>query len=394
MKTIELPNDFRDALPIVAKAAPHARAWVPILQTILITASCDDGLAARATDLEVSCAYVTHVEVPEGPEGCRDWAVALDARMVADFAADAKKKGLRVSLTFAQSAEASYATLATVDRTVRLESLLTENFPPLVHVTNKVVASASLPFVELREAYLRVSSCAAQKPVHGGTYIEFWTRGLTDVLAQPGLAFTSTDGYGAAHTVVAVRKTLFVNNEHSAILPGCLRKMMMALPKKFEKETSDAVIEVSASLASINIAGYNVVARLVDGHYPNVRGIVPKVSDDCTIEISPSALVDAVKNTGDLTDKQRTIAMESKDFGATVTISCDGSTSAVNCRSGIAGHYAFPRTLLNASNLLRVLGSFDPHAPIIIAYTGALKVLAFLQGKSLALLMPLSAPTY
>jgi len=224
---------------------------LPILDNFLFEIE-KDSLTISASDLETT--MITHLSVKAEETG----AIAVPARIVLDylktlpeqpltFTVDESSLGIEISSSYGKSKVAGYAA---------------NEFPRNPEMEE--ATSVSMPADVLSEAIHKTIFATGNddlRPVMSGIYCEF---------SNDGLRFVATD----AHKLVRyTRSDSKAEKTSTFIIP---KKPLNLLKGALGSTAADVTMEFNPSNVKISFDDTVLIARLIDGKYPNYEAVIPK----------------------------------------------------------------------------------------------------------------------
>ncbi len=224
---------------------------LPILDNFLFELN-KDSLKISASDLETT--MITNVSVKAEEQG----AIAVPAKLLLDylktlpeqpltFTIDEKTLGVEISSSYGKS---------------KLAGFSADEFPknPEMEDASQVTVSADI----LSEAIQKTIFATGNddlRPVMSGIFCEF---------SSDGLRFVATD----AHKLVRyTRKDAKADSTASFIVP---KKPLNLLKGVLGSTTSDIEMEFNGTNVKLSFDEHVLIARLIDGKYPNYEAVIPK----------------------------------------------------------------------------------------------------------------------
>jgi DNA polymerase III subunit beta len=247
------------------------RNTVPILGNILCSVSGRE-LSLCATDLEVGIKIVLPVESK------KDGKITLSAKHFLDIVKELPSKDLVIGKT-----ENGWVEIVCGKSKFKVVSLPAEEYPSLPSFEDKAYfeAKAEALIDMIDRTQFAVSTDATRYHLNG-VYFEPIQNGL--------MRMTSTDGH----------RLSFVDTE--LFLKGPELKRGVIIPKKGLSELRKLLSEAGTSVGLAFERGYvfgklgttYLFIRLIDGEYPDVRGVIPKQIEQ-TVRMSREEFNSALK---------------------------------------------------------------------------------------------------
>jgi DNA polymerase III subunit beta len=249
-----------------AQRATSSRATLPVLSGLRLALSGDE---LRLTGSDLDLTITTEVRV----SGDDDGVAVLPAKFVVDIVRSLEGGAVEIDT------DGDAARISAGRSNFRLHTIPADEFPNLVEPTGEKVVLTAADLAEGLRQVVKAASRDESRPI------------LTGVLLAAegqGLRMVSTDSYR-----LAVRD-----------LPGntALREGQTVLvPSKALDELSRVLVddtEVTLVLgerdASFQVGTFRLTTRLIEGEFPNYRGLIP-TSQSNHLVIARAALLEAVR---------------------------------------------------------------------------------------------------
>lgn len=295
MKFIVTSTDLLKHLQIVSGVLASNNT-LPILDNFLFELN-KDNLKISASDLETT--MITQVSVTAEEQG----AIAVPARLLLDylktlpeqpltFTIDEKTLGVEISSSYGKG---------------KLAGFSADEFPKNPEMEDP--ASVTVPSEVLSEAIQKTIFATGNddlRPVMSGIFCEF---------SSDGLRFVATD----AHKLVRYSRTdNKAENTASFIVP---KKPLNLLKGILAATTSDVVMEFNDSNLMLKFDEHTVIARLIDGKYPNYEAVIPKDNPNHML-VSRTALLGSIRRVSIFSNKT-THQVRLKISGSELSISAE-----------------------------------------------------------------------
>jgi DNA polymerase-3 subunit beta len=361
-------KDIASAVAAASKVV-NAHTTMPILSNVLLSAK-KGRVSVRATDLELTLENAFSADVAE--EG----ACTVPARLFSGYLANLPAAQLEMHGT------ASRATLKCERSNYEFFALPAEEYPPLPD--GKSADQFRVDAKAFREACSAVTFAASSEEARGavlmGTLLEIDGSKLTLV---------ATDGYRLARRELALAEP--TKGASRLIVPArALGEVVRAAGGGVIEAT---VLGGQANQLVFNTGDMKVIARLVDGQYPNYQQVIPKEFDK-----------KVVASTEKLLASLRRAEVVAGDRASMVKLAMDGSSLVITASSDTAGtayeeidveRAGDPLTIaFNAKYLVEILNHVETDT-VAMSFLGALNPAALQPGsgaltdKQLYILMPL-----
>jgi DNA polymerase III subunit beta len=344
-------KDIASAVGAASKVV-NAHTTVPILSNVLLTAS-DAGIRIRATDLEITLEQGFPAEV--GDAG----SITVPAKLFSDYLANLPPGIMELSGTPAR------ASVKFERSNYDFHALPPDEYPPLP--SSQKGASFAIDAKHFREGVGAVVFAASSEEARGavlmGTLLE---------IAGDSLTMVATDGYRLAKWQTTLARGI-ENGPLKYIVPS------RALSEVARNLGSSDLVEIAAlgpagNQLSFATATTSIIARLVDGQYPNYGQVIP-AQFDRSVTANTAALIGGLRRAalvaGDRANmvklavaNQQLIITASSDIAGNayeeleVEQTGDDLTIAFNAKylSEILGHVDSPQAVLE------FLGPLSPAA--------------------------------
>ena len=361
-------KDIAGAVAAASKVV-NAHTTMPILGNVLLSAK-KGRVSVRATDLELTLENAFSAEVSE--EG----QCTVPARLFSGYLANLPPAMLEMQGT------SSRATLKCERSNYEFFALPPEEYPPLPE--GKSSDEFRIDAKALRGAAAAVTFAAsseeARGPVLMGTLLE---------IERSSLTMVATDGYRLARYQLALAEP--ARNPARLIVPArALGEVMRAATGGVIEAT---VLGGQANQLVFNTGDVKVIARLIDGSYPNYQQVIPKEFDKRVIA-----------STAKLLASLRRAEVVAGDRASMVKLAMDGTSLVITASSDTAGtayeeidveRSGDPLTIaFNAKYLVEILNHIASDT-VAMSFGGALNPGALrpatgeLAERQLYILMPL-----
>ena len=237
----------------VAGRAVAARSPLPITTNVLLVT--DDGrLRLSATNLDIAISTWIDASIAE------DGAITLPSRLLSEFV-DTLPGG-EVDLTVKGGSHSAHVSSGRFEATIR--GMAADDFP--VIPTANEEAAVSVPASLLKEMVEQVVFAAAMddtRPMLTGALATF---------SGPNISLAATDGFRMAMRSGELDQP--ATGDFSVIIPGkTLAELAKIVPD------GDDLVEVAVTpnrnQVVFRTTDLHVVSRLIEGSYPNLKGLVP-----------------------------------------------------------------------------------------------------------------------
>jgi DNA polymerase III subunit beta len=296
-------KDIAGAVAAASKVV-NAHSTMPILGNVLLTAKAGR-VNVRATDLELTLENGFPAKVSE--EG----SCTVQARLFTGYLAN-----LPAGSELEMQGTASRATLKCERSNYEFFTLPPDEYPPLPE--GRLGDQFRVDAKAFREAAGAVTFAASAEEARGavlmGTLLE---------IAESSLTLVATDGYRLARYELPLAEP--VKNAARLIVPARALGEVMRVAGSGVIEAS--VLGGQANQLVFNTGDVKVIARLVDGQYPNYQQVIPKEFDR-----------KAVASTARLLASLRRAEVVAGDRASMVKLAVDGSSLVITASSDTAGN--------------------------------------------------------
>ncbi len=249
MKISILQENLKPALEKVVKLT-NTKTTIAVLNNILLTAS-DGQLHVSATDLSIGITVHLGCKIQE--EG----AITLPGRLLTDLVAGLPNGIIDISTNDDMSATIKAGSFDTT-----IKGIEADEFPSMPLIADR--ALVAFDGAQLKTAINHVVFAAAKdttRPVLAGVHLR-----LSDVL----VALEAADGFRLSSYEFELLEP--VAGLHDFIVPSPAMAFIAGLIN-----SNDDVVELVATGGQLlfHMEGIDVVTRLIEGEYPDVRSIIP-----------------------------------------------------------------------------------------------------------------------
>ena len=246
-----------DLSAILSKASSvtENKATMPILASVLVETT-DDGIFVSAYDLEVAyCGLV-------GATVTKPGKMAVSAKALGDVVRSLPE----AEVTLRQDKNKLVVTSGSAE--FRLATTNVEEYPALpASVDGVSITVDGLAFAKLLGKVAYCQSTDETRYSLNGTLLE----GMMSTLLV-----TATDGHRLVHSSLACAAPDFGGVIVSRKTTGLLRRVLVA---------GEVHVEVSENSVSVTQGSEVIVARLIDGKFPDYQGIYPKTEHKSTLDV-------------------------------------------------------------------------------------------------------------
>jgi DNA polymerase-3 subunit beta len=361
-------KDIAGAVAAASKVV-NAHTTMPILSNVLLSAKAGR-VSVRATDLELTLENGFPASVSE--EG----QCTVHARLFSGYLANLPAADLEMQGT------ASRATLKCERSNYEFFALPPDEYPPLPE--GRLGEQFRVDAKAFREAVSSVTFAASSEEARGavlmGTLLELDGQKITLV---------ATDGYRLARCEISLAEP--VKTASRLIVPARALAEVMRVATAGVIEAT--VLGGQANQLVFNTGDVKVIARLVDGQYPNYQQVIPKEFDR-----------KVVASTARLLASLRRAEVVAGDRASMVKLAAEGTSLVITASSDTAGNAyeeldvertGEPITIaFNAKYLAEILNHVDAET-VSLEFVGPLQPTAIRPNagdraeRQLYILMPL-----
>jgi DNA polymerase-3 subunit beta len=250
---------------------------LPILDNFLFELE-KDSLTISASDLETT--MITKVAVKAEEAG----AIAVPARLLLDYLKTLPEQ----PLTFTIDEKSLLVEISSSYGKSKLAGFTADEFPKNPEMDD--TAEVSLSSDVLSEAIAKTIFATGNddlRPVMSGIYCEF---------SSDALRFVATD----AHKLVRYTRTdARSENTASFIVP---KKPLNLLRSILASSDTDVKMEYNGTNVKISFDEHTLIARLIDGKYPNYEAVIPKDNPNRML-VSRTALLGSIRRVSIFSNK-------------------------------------------------------------------------------------------
>lgn len=269
MKFIVSSSHLYKGLNSIVGVVP-SNSTMPIIQNFLFTIS-GDVLVAVATDLETTISANISLSKVEG-EG----SFAISNKLIMDIL----KNLPDIPLIFSVDEENWNIKISANDGEYSLVGFDGNEFPkyPILEGASSLTIKAGILKKAISKTIFAVGN-DEMRPAMSGVYIE-----LTD----ESLTFVATD----AHKLVRFRRQDLKSDVNSSLIIP--KKPLNQIKNNLPEDETDIVLNYTATNIHFNLGTINLVARLIEGRYPNYSAVIP-ANNPNVLTIERMALLMAIK---------------------------------------------------------------------------------------------------
>ena len=249
-----------------AQRATSSRATLPVLSGLRLSLA---GNTLRLTGSDLDLTITTEIEVSGGTDG----VAVLPAKMAVDIVRSLEGGAIDVE------ADGDEARISGGRSNFRLHAIPADVFPNLVDPVGEQVTLTAADLAEGLKQVVRAASTDESRPI------------LTGVLLAAegqGLRMVSTDSYRLA--VRDLPGTAALKEDQTVLVPSrALNELARAL-----HDDEDVTLVLGERDASFQVGALHLTTRLIEGEFPNYRGLIPAAQPN-RLHVDRQALLDAVR---------------------------------------------------------------------------------------------------
>ncbi|HEB12773.1 MAG TPA: DNA polymerase III subunit beta [Actinobacteria bacterium] len=292
-------SSFLSALQ-TAQRGSSSQSTLPILAGIKMETQKDGFLILHGTDLELSI----KVKCPASVE--REGATVVPGKLIVDIVKFMPQGAVNIESVEGKndieikSAKASF----------KLKGMAPEDFPtfPTVEEKRKVTIDAK-QLIEMIKCTIRAISRDETRPVLTGAMLK---------VENKSLLMVATDSYRLAIKTMSVRSKKL--DDISLLIPY---QAIEETQKLLAEERGKIEITSDDNLMRIGSGEKELVARLIEGQYPDYKQLIPKEAKTGA-EVVKEELIDAIKRVSLMAQKNMSIKISIEDEGIRVQAATQG----------------------------------------------------------------------
>jgi DNA polymerase-3 subunit beta len=254
-----------DALA-TAQRATSTRATLPVLSGLRLSLAGDQ---LRLTGSDLDLTITTEVQVSGGSDG----VAVLPAKFVVDIVRSLEGGAIDVET------DGEQASISGGRSNFRLHTIPADEFPNLVDPDGEQVVLGASDLSEGLKQVVRAASTDESRPI------------LTGVLLAAeggGLRMVSTDSYRLA--VRDLPGTTALAEDQTVLVPS---RALNELARALDDDT-EVTLVLGERDASFRVGQLHLTTRLIEGEFPNYRGLIPTAQPN-RLHVDRQALLDAVR---------------------------------------------------------------------------------------------------
>lgn len=254
-----------DALA-TAQRATSTRATLPVLSGLRLSLAGDQ---LRLTGSDLDLTITTEVQVSGGSDG----VAVLPAKFVVDIVRSLEGGAIDVET------DGEQASISGGRSNFRLHTIPADEFPNLVDPDGEQVVLGASDLAEGLKQVVRAASTDESRPI------------LTGVLLAAeggGLRMVSTDSYRLA--VRDLPGTTALAEDQTVLVPS---RALNELARALDDDT-EVTLVLGERDASFRVGQLHLTTRLIEGEFPNYRGLIPTAQPN-RLHVDRQGLLDAVR---------------------------------------------------------------------------------------------------
>lgn len=287
-------ENFARALSAVGRVA-STKTQLPILSNILLRTD-GNRLLVAATNLEIATTQYIGAKI------IKPGAITVPARLISEFVSSLPKGTIELK-TVGENIHLTSGKYHSI-----INGVIADDFPELPTINEDASVTYSINTEEFKQAVSQTiitASSDSTRPVLTGVY---WH-------SHEGYIYlAATDGYRLSE-----RRLVETKSEVAAIIPTqTLQEVLRTLSDSIE--AIDILFDESQVRFRINDA--EVISRLVDGHFPDYRQLIPASSD-----------IVATMNKAEFARVTKVSGLFARESGGSVTVTVDSDKKTVSLHS-------------------------------------------------------------
>lgn len=254
-----------DALA-TAQRATSTRAALPVLSGLRLSLT---GNQLRLTGSDLDLTITTQIEV----SGDTDGVAVLPAKFAVDIVRSLEGGAIDVET------DGDEARISGGRSNFRLHSIPADEFPNLVDPEGEQIVMQAADLAEGLKQVVRAASTDESRPILTGVML---------AAEGHGLRMVSTDSYRLA--VRDLPGTAALREGQTVLVPSrALNELARALA-----DDTDVTLVLGERDASFQVGPLHLTTRLIDGEFPNYRGLIPTGQPN-RLHVDRQGLLDAVR---------------------------------------------------------------------------------------------------
>lgn len=287
-------ENFARALSAVGRVA-STKTQLPILSNVLLRTD-GNRLLVAATNLEIATTQYIGAKI------VKPGAITVPARLISEFVSSLPKGSIELKVV----GENIHLTSGKYHSIIN--GVIADDFPELPTINEDASVTYSINTEEFKQAVSQTivtASSDSTRPVLTGVY---WH-------SHEGYIYlAATDGYRLSE-----RRLVETKSDVAAIIPTqTLQEVLRTITDGVE--AIDILFDESQVRFRINDA--EVISRLVDGHFPDYRQLIPPTSD-----------IVAVMNKAEFARVTKVAGLFARESGGSVTVTVDSDKKTVSLHS-------------------------------------------------------------
>ena len=292
MKLQVTQENLNKALGMVARVA-NTRGTLPVLANVLIK-TVNNRLSIAATNLDIAITHYIGAKV--GEEG----AITVPARLMQDFVSSLPAGVIDLKL------DDYKLNIATDQYQSVINGVSAEEFPVMPAITKgKAWGVASADLKKALQQVIMAASSDEARPVLTGVYMH---------TIDGKLYMAATDSYRLAEKELSKAK-----EEVNLLVPVTAMQDLLRIVSDVEEEVQ---ITSDEQQVLFRVGDIELVARLIDGKYPDYRKLIPQKFETT-----------AVLKRADLLNAAKISSLFARESAGSITLNVDESTQELSIRS-------------------------------------------------------------
>lgn len=287
-------DNLAKALNVVGRVASN-KAQLPILNNILLRTD-GNRLLVAATNLEIATTQYVGVKIVKPGD------FTVPARLITDFVGNLPKTSVHLVVKddHLYISAGSYHSV--------INGIVADEFPELPTIDETSSIQYSIVADDFKQAVNQTvitASSDSTRPVLTGVYWHSYNHNLY---------LAATDGYRLAE-----RKLVPTTSDVAAIIPT---QTLQEVLRSLTDEVDEVDILFDETQVRFRVNETEIVSRLIDGHYPDYKQLIPKQSET-SLTLNKAEFSRVVKIAG----------LFAREAGGSVTIKADAETQIVSIHS-------------------------------------------------------------
>lgn len=268
---------------------------MPILSNVYIKKT-DNQLTLIANDLEIQASVISESEMTGD-----DFVITLPGRKLQDIL-----KAIPDNAKIVLEQQDSKVLLKSGKLKYTIQSLPAEHYP-LLKINDYSVASLKIEQIKLKQMLSQVQYAMADKDSR------VFLNGMLFEIKNNQLRLVATDAHRLAYINTNLDEQI---DNHNVIIP---RKTVLELYRMLEDNTDNVVVTFYPNQVSFEVAGKQLITKIIDGKYPEYERVIP-IGNDKLCLVNRTDLLNAIDRVAVIgAEKIRTLTMELSNNTLTMT---------------------------------------------------------------------------